>query len=72
MTSNLEALDAACDAPGADFVEQAATCGRCRAELGAAGRLCAHCGLDEATLAWELRLFTLTTRALALGAAVRC
>ncbi|KIY93235.1 hypothetical protein MNEG_14728 [Monoraphidium neglectum] len=59
-----------CDAPPPALVEQAATCGRCRAELGARGRLCTHCRLDEATLQWELRLFTLTTRALALGAAV--
>jgi len=55
---------------GSQVVEQAATCGRCRAELGARGRVCAHCLLDERALQWELRLFTLTTRALALGGAV--
>lgn len=70
MTSRLEALDAGCDAPTPEFIESAATCGRCRAELGARGRVCAHCALDDATLQWELRLFTLTTRALALGVQV--
>jgi hypothetical protein len=49
---------------------QAATCGRCRAELGEGGRVCAHCRLDERWLAWELRLFSLQSRALAAGAAV--
>ena len=49
---------------------QAATCGRCRAELGEAGRVCGHCRLDERWLAWELRLFSLQSRALAAGAAV--
>lgn len=38
--------------------------------MGARGRVCSHCTLDDAALNWELRLFTLTTRALALGAAV--
>jgi hypothetical protein len=70
VTRRLEELDAVCDNPSRDTVEQAATCGRCRAELGARGRLCAHCALDDRVLQWELRLFTLTTRAIALGAAV--
>lgn len=71
MVTLLEDLDAACDTPGRDFVERAATCARCRSELGTArGRACDHCKLDDRTLAWELRLFTLTTRAIALGAAV--
>jgi hypothetical protein len=43
---------------------QAGACGRCRATLGHVGRVCAHCRLDELSLAWELRLFCLTTRAL--------
>ncbi|GBF99704.1 hypothetical protein Rsub_12416 [Raphidocelis subcapitata] len=67
----LEDLDAACDSPSRDLVERASTCARCRAELGTArGRACDHCKLDDRALAWELRLFTLTTRAIALGAAV--
>ncbi len=70
VTTRLEELDAACDDPTAATLEEASTCGRCRAELGARGRVCAHCQLDERVLQWELRLFTLTTRALALGAAV--
>ena len=32
--------------------------------------MCAHCRLDERWLAWELRLFSLQSRALAAGAAV--
>jgi len=32
--------------------------------------VCAHCRLDERWLAWELRLFSLQSRALAAGAAV--
>ncbi|KAK9844148.1 hypothetical protein WJX81_006007 [Elliptochloris bilobata] len=68
--SGLEALAIeVASAPDA-LVEQAATCGRCRAELGEAGRVCAHCRLDERWLAWELRLFSLQSRALAAGAAV--
>ena len=32
--------------------------------------MCGHCRLDERWLAWELRLFSLQSRALAAGAAV--
>lgn len=49
---------------------QAATCARCRAELGEAGRMCRHCRMDDLWLAWELRLFRLDTRALVAGAHV--
>ena len=70
------AFAVACGSSGAYHVgrrrraRQAATCGRCRAELGEGGRVCAHCRLDERWLAWELRLFSLQSRALAAGAAV--
>ncbi|KAK9810177.1 hypothetical protein WJX72_006177 [[Myrmecia] bisecta] len=50
------------------LVEQAGQCGRCRgSELGVAGRVCPHCRLDEQLLAWEVRLFSLQTRAMAAG-----
>ena len=49
---------------------QAGQCGRCRAELGLTGRVCAHCRVDEMFLAWEVRLFSLQTRAMAAGQAV--
>lgn len=52
------------------IVGQAATCGRCRAELGEAGRVCRHCRMDEVWLAWEMRLFRLDARAMAAGANV--
>jgi len=61
----LAALRARATAPDPALVAEAGQCGRCRgAELGAAGRTCPHCRLDEAFLAWELSLFALTTRAL--------
>lgn len=42
---------------------QAGQCGRCRADLGQAGRVCWHCRLDELLMAWELRLFSLQAHA---------
>ncbi len=36
---------------------------RCRADgLNVSGRTCRHCDLDDAFLAWELRLFRLQAR----------
>ncbi|EIE26712.1 hypothetical protein COCSUDRAFT_59229 [Coccomyxa subellipsoidea C-169] len=52
------------------LVEQAATCGRCRSELGEAGRVCRHCKMDDVWLGWEMRLFRLDTRAMEAGAHV--
>ena len=49
---------------------QAGQCGRCRAELGESGQVCRHCRLDERWLAWEMRLYSVHTRALVAGAAV--
>ena len=49
------------------LVAAAGSCGRCRAELGAAGTTCPHCALDDAFVAWEVSLFALTTRAIAGG-----
>jgi hypothetical protein len=46
---------------------QAATCGRCRSELGEAGRVCRHCRMDDVWLGWEMRLFRLDTRAMEAG-----
>lgn len=42
---------------------QAGQCGRCRADLGQAGKVCMHCRLDELLMAWELRLFSLQAHA---------
>ncbi|CAL8467045.1 g6581 [Coccomyxa elongata] len=52
------------------LVEQAATCGRCRSELGEAGRVCRHCKMDDVWVAWEIRLFRVETRAMEAGAYV--
>ena len=49
---------------------QAGQCGRCRAELGESGQVCQHCRLDERWLGWEMRLYSVHTRALVAGAAV--
>lgn len=49
---------------------QAGRCGRCRAELGESGQVCSHCRLDERWLAWEMRLYSVHTRALVAGTAV--
>lgn len=49
---------------------QAATCGRCRSELGEAGRVCRHCKMDDVWVAWEIRLFRVETRAMEAGAYV--
>lgn len=49
---------------------QAGQCGRCRAELGESGRVCRHCRLDERWLAWEMRIYSVHTRALVAGTAV--
>lgn len=46
---------------------QAGHCGRCRAELGLQGSVCQHCHLDDLFLAWEVRLYSLQTRAAAAG-----
>lgn len=43
---------------------QAGQCGRCRADTGQAGRVCAHCKFDEVQIKWELRLFSLQAHAL--------
>ena len=49
---------------------QAGSCGRCRGDLGVAGRVCAHCKLDTNVLAHEMRLYAVHTRALAAGSVV--
>ena len=46
---------------------QAATCGRCRSEMGEAGRVCRHCRMDDVWVGWETRLFRLETRAMGAG-----
>ena len=46
---------------------QAATCGRCRSELGEAGRVCRHCRMDDVWVGWEARLFRLESRAMGAG-----
>ena len=46
---------------------QAATCGRCRSELGEAGRVCRHCRMDDVWVGWETRLFRLEARAMGAG-----
>ncbi|KAL0055912.1 hypothetical protein WJX82_005648 [Trebouxia sp. C0006] len=52
------------------FVDQAGQCGRCRGELGVAGRVCQHCRLDEQFVGWEVRIYSLQTHAMAAGQAV--
>ncbi len=49
---------------------QAGQCGRCRGELGVAGRVCQHCRLDEQFVGWEVRMYSLQTHAMAAGQAV--
>jgi len=49
---------------------QAGQCGRCRGELGVAGRVCQHCRLDEQFVGWEVRIYSLQTHAMAAGQAV--
>ena len=49
---------------------QAGKCGRCRGELGVAGRVCQHCRLDEQFVGWEVRIYSLQTHAMAAGQAV--
>ncbi|GAB4820920.1 hypothetical protein N2152v2_007966 [Parachlorella kessleri] len=49
--------------PTSQLVEQAAQCGRCRAETGIPGRVCRHCRLEETFLRWEGRLFSLYAKA---------
>ena len=49
------------------FTMQAATCGRCRSELGEAGRVCRHCRMDDVWVGWEARLFRLESRAMGAG-----
>jgi hypothetical protein len=69
----LQDLQAGCTAPGGPeqgLAEQAGQCGRCRAEMGVAGLVCRHCRLDEGMRRWEVRLFSLHTRALVAGTLV--
>jgi hypothetical protein len=71
--SQLQGLQEGCSAPGGPdqgLVEQAGQCGRCRAEMGVAGLVCRHCRLDEGMRRWEVRLFSLHTRALVAGTMV--
>ncbi len=49
---------------------QAGHCGRCRSEMGVQGSVCKHCHLDDLFLAWEVRLYSLQTRAAAAGGLV--
>ena len=49
---------------------QAGQCGRCRGEVGVAGRVCQHCRLDEQFVGWEVRIYSLQTHAMAAGQAV--
>ncbi|KAG1676131.1 hypothetical protein FOA52_004971 [Chlamydomonas sp. UWO 241] len=66
----LDAMARRCTSPSKATVEQAATCGRCRAEMGIPGRVCAHCRLDEQLLQWEVRAFRLYAMAGAAGGVV--
>jgi hypothetical protein len=71
--SQLQDLQEGCTAPGGPeqgLAEQAGQCGRCRAETGVAGLVCRHCRLDEGMRWWEVRLFSLHTRALVAGTMV--
>jgi E3 ubiquitin-protein ligase SHPRH len=71
--SQLQDLQEGCTAPGGPeqgLAEQAGQCGRCRAEMGVAGLVCRHCRLDEGMRRWEVRLFSLHTRALVAGTLV--
>eukprot|EP00878_Enallax_costatus_P028465 GHUV01030749.1.p1 GENE.GHUV01030749.1~~GHUV01030749.1.p1 ORF type:complete len:482 (+),score=191.41 GHUV01030749.1:2170-3615(+) len=66
----LEQLQYSCSEAGGPqqpFIEQAGQCGRCRADMGVAGLVCKHCRLDEQMRKWEIRLFSLHTRALVAG-----
>ncbi|CAK0735069.1 hypothetical protein CVIRNUC_000523 [Coccomyxa viridis] len=73
--SVLDELSEACSHRPQTLVEQAsipqtcsaATCGRCRAELGEAGRVCRHCRMDDVWIGWETRLFRLEARAMGAG-----
>eukprot|EP00882_Tetradesmus_deserticola_P019057 GHRQ01020502.1.p1 GENE.GHRQ01020502.1~~GHRQ01020502.1.p1 ORF type:complete len:406 (+),score=141.70 GHRQ01020502.1:53-1270(+) len=70
----LQQLQEGCSAPGGPdqgLAEQAGQCGRCRAGIGVAGLVCRHCKLDEGMRRWEVRLFSLHTRALVAGTMVR-
>jgi hypothetical protein len=71
--NQLQELQEGCSAPGGPehgLAEQAGQCGRCRAEMGVAGLVCRHCRLDEGMRRWEVRLFSLHTRALVAGTMV--
>ncbi|GAX82125.1 hypothetical protein CEUSTIGMA_g9553.t1 [Chlamydomonas eustigma] len=59
VAKKIMALGEKCETPTPQMIETAATCGRCRSELGIPGRLCEHCGLDELMVQWEVRLFYL-------------
>ncbi|KAK9841676.1 hypothetical protein WJX74_009916 [Apatococcus lobatus] len=65
--ADLDRLAVASTDPAPEMVEQAGHCGRCRAELGVQGSVCQHCHLDDLFLAWEVRLYSLQTRAAAAG-----
>ncbi|CAL5225440.1 g8258 [Coccomyxa viridis] len=65
--SALDELSEACTHRPQTLVEQAATCGRCRSELGEAGRVCRHCRMDDVWVGWEARLFRLESRAMGAG-----
>ncbi|KAK9861981.1 hypothetical protein WJX84_009317 [Apatococcus fuscideae] len=68
--AELDRLAQACTDPSPQMVEQAGHCGRCRSEMGVQGSVCKHCHLDDLFLAWEVRLYSLQTRAAAAGGLV--
>lgn len=53
--------------PTPELVERAASCQRCRGDLGVTGRVCDHCRLDEKLTGWEVRLFALVASARKAG-----
>jgi E3 ubiquitin-protein ligase SHPRH len=60
--SELNRLARACENPSKQLIQMAASCARCRPEgMSTAGNTCSHCQLDEAFLAWEVRLFEIRT-----------
>ncbi|KAL0019181.1 hypothetical protein WJX77_000293 [Trebouxia sp. C0004] len=68
--TTLNSLAQHCSNATQAFVDQAGQCGRCRGELGVAGRVCQHCRLDEQFVGWEVRIYSLQTHAMVAGQAV--
>lgn len=65
--TDFDALSVLVASPPPEMVERAASCERCRGDLGVTGRVCDHCRLDEKLTGWEVRVFAVVASARRAG-----